>query len=446
MFGILLKQFFRAKTTLLAFSTLMIIGIISIGLGNYFVNKQAIEIKEIAPHQKKSHQLNAAHYPDDLAYALYYQRFAYINPFVPLTSLSIGQRDVNANILNIKILTLQGQKFDTDLINPVKQQVGNLDLSFVILFIFPLIIIALSFNILSEEKERGIWNLIRVQGKSPARFLLSKLAVRALFVVGTLLSLFVIAMIWGSIALDVAFISFISLSVLYILFWLVVSFLVVSFQQNSNTNAITLITIWLLQVIVLPMVISNYTNHTYPMGEALRLSIKQRDMYHEKWDINKKETMDKFYKHYPQFAHYGDPDEGFTWKWYYAMQQMGDDDSLAEQYALIEKVNKRQSLIQKLSIICPPLSTQLAMNDLAHSGLNNYLSYLNETSAFHEKLRLGFYDKIFQKKGSDAVDWSKYTPEFHRDTSSQVPSRSLFTILVFISLIGSFSILKLRKI
>ncbi|MDZ7883705.1 MAG: hypothetical protein U5N53_12660, partial [Mycobacterium sp.] len=40
----------------------------------------------------------------------------------------------------------------------------------------------------------------------------------------------------------------------------------------------------------------------------------------------KKVTMDGFYAHYPQFQKYGVPDKQFDWLWYYAMQQMGDDD------------------------------------------------------------------------------------------------------------------------
>lgn len=446
MFGILLKQFLGNKTTIIAFFTLITIGVISIGLGNHFLNKQKTEINQIAPYQKKNHKTNASHFPNELAYALYYQKFAYINPLSPISSLSIGQRDVNTNILNIGILALEGQKYDTDLVNPVKQQIGNLDLSFVIIFIFPLVIIALSFNLLSEEKERGIWKLIRVQGESPTKFLLSKLGVRILFIVSILLVLFCISVIWGKIPLDTDLIYFMGISILYLIFWFGLALLVVSFQKNSNTNAIILIMIWVIQVMVLPMIISNYSNHKYPIKDALSLSISQRDNYHKKWDVDKKPTMDKFYKKYPQYSHYGYPKDGFTWEWYYAMHYLGDEESQADQNALFEKVKKRQALTKRLSIFCPPLNAQLAMNRLSNSGLDNYLSFLSGATLFHEKLRLSFYDKIFQEKGSDSVDWEIYKPEYHIDNTDKKTNSSIFILFIFIIISIITGVFKLNKI
>ena len=38
------------------------------------------------------------------------------------------------------------------------------------------------------------------------------------------------------------------------------------------------------------------------LPEAMRTAIAQRDGYHVKWDTDKKETIEKFYKHYPQFT------------------------------------------------------------------------------------------------------------------------------------------------
>ena len=46
--------------------------------------------------------------------------------------------------------------------------------------------------------------------------------------------------------------------------------------------------------------------------------------------IQIKTTIEKFYKHYPQFSSFGYPKESFNWLWYYAMQQMGDDESKAQ--------------------------------------------------------------------------------------------------------------------
>ncbi|MBQ0740406.1 DUF3526 domain-containing protein, partial [Aquimarina celericrescens] len=92
-----------------------------------------------------------------------------------------------------------------------------------------------------------------------------------------------------------------------------------------------LFSIWIFLIIILPATVNNYLVSTYPVPEALETTLQQRKGYHEKWDMDKKTTMDKFFAHYPQFKNFPKPENGFNWLWYYAMQQMGDDESA--QYA-----------------------------------------------------------------------------------------------------------------
>jgi ABC-2 type transport system permease protein len=65
-------------------------------------------------------------------------------------------------------------------------------------------------------------------------------------------------------------------------------------QMNSNFNV--LLTTWLFLIsFYLALIIR--TQNKYPIPEALELTVKQRNAYHEKWDMDKQETLDKFYTH-----------------------------------------------------------------------------------------------------------------------------------------------------
>jgi ABC-2 type transport system permease protein len=97
---------------------------------------------------------------------LYYFRFGLVNHTPNLAGLSIGQRDINPSIISVTIRNLEEQKYTTDLMNPMYQLLGNLDFSFVLLYFFPLIIIAFCFNIISEEKEEGTWSLLLTQAQN----------------------------------------------------------------------------------------------------------------------------------------------------------------------------------------------------------------------------------------------------------------------------------------
>ena len=162
------------------------------------------------------------------------------------------------------------------------------------------------------------------------------------------------------------------------------------------------------------MLTNQYITTKYPIDEAFNMVLKQRDAYHKKWDTNKKETLNRFYAHYPQLRKYGYKTEGFSWLWYYAMQQMGDDDSKAERDALYYKIKKREQLSRKIAAFLPPLQLQLSLNDIAETSLTNHIKFLEATTKFHETIRLDLYPKIFENRHPDVVDLKKYKPEFFK--------------------------------
>ena len=62
--------------------------------------------------------------------------------------------------------------------------VGRFDLAFVTVYLLPLLVLALSFNVLSEEREQGTLALTLSQPVSARDVVGAKLAFRALLVVG----------------------------------------------------------------------------------------------------------------------------------------------------------------------------------------------------------------------------------------------------------------------
>src|SRR5687767_6683710 len=223
MYSLLVKQFMRSRITIVALMLLLVIGVISILIGRQFLLKQEETISKITEHQRTHIERNVAA-NDEMGLLLYYLRFSLISRPEKLSALSIGQRDINPGIQSVTIRTLEAQKYDTDLTNPVQLQSGNLDLGFVIIYLFPLVIIAFTFNLFSEDNESGTWKLIAVQSRSALRFMLAKFLTRMLFVYGLLLLLFLIAALVLSLPLNDALSAFVILSLLYITFWFAVSF------------------------------------------------------------------------------------------------------------------------------------------------------------------------------------------------------------------------------
>lgn len=446
MFRLLFIQFIRAKSTITAMFLLLLAGIISMTTGKQQLHKQKENIARIAELQQEHIKRNVQYHNSELGSLMYYVRFALVNEPDPLNALSVGQRDVNSSVQNINIRNLEAQRYDTDLTNPASLHMGNLDLGFVIIYLFPLVIIAFVYNLLSEEKEAGTFKLWLVQSQKPIRFLQMKLSIRMIAVYAILLLLFMIAFYWLELSWNERFLAFCAVAFLYLLCWFAIAYYVVSWKKNSNINAVTLLSIWVMLTVVIPASLNNYINNRYPLPEAQEMTLQQRDGYHQKWDMDKTLTMRSFYKHYPQYEKFGVPEgKGFSWLWYYAMQQMGDDDAAIATKELFAKLWKRNEVTKSLAAFIPGLHTQQAMNDLSRAGLQNQLLFLDSTARFHEKLRLYFYPKIFTAQPVNNENWSAFQVNSFVETTRTAWAWILLPLIFFSTVIYLVTVFNFKR-
>lgn len=444
MYRLMTIQFLRNKVAVSSICLLLAVGIISLLVGKQFVNRQQAAIHETTSHQKE-HIARLVQYENkEMGLLLYYLKFAHINPTSPLAGLAIGQRDINSSIQAPTIRGLEGQKYDTDIRNPYQLMTGHFDLSFVLLYLFPLAIIVLCFNLYSEEQEQGTWPLVHVQSNSRWKYLLKKLSVPYLFVTGVLLLLYLLAALLLAIPFGKAFIGFMLSNFLYVNFWFAVVLLVISFFKSSAVNAIGLLSIWLLLTLLLPAAVNNYITQQYPVPESLSTMVKQRDGYHKKWDISQDSTMAMFAKAYPQFAASKWTSEGFNWLWYYAMQHLGDAEAAMDSRLFMQKLMQREKASATYSYFIPTLYTQLYNQELAQSSLQNHLQFLDSTTQFHERLRLYFYPQIFTDAPVLKEDWGKFTPVYC-NISRQAGLPQSGHVGWFVLLLGGWALLRLKN-
>ncbi len=434
MFALVFRNFIRSGGVRPGLLFLLLAGVASLFVGRQFIDRQRQAANEVYAIQRAEFVRTAAAHVDNLGLLLYYLKFSLVNETLPLSSLAIGQRDVNQSIQSVTIRGLEAQKYDADLTNPTNLLLGNLDFSFVLIYLFPLLIIAFTYNLISEEKESGTWRIVAVQSRNLFGHIGQLVAVRLVAVSGVLGLLVLLAIPFLGIPPNGAFRAFLGTSVLYLLFWFSVCFWVISRQKSSSFNAILLVAIWLGLLVVVPATVNNYIVAKYPVPEALSTTLKQRKGYHEKWDMDKTVTVEKFYAHYPQFRKIPPVNTPTDWRWYYAMQQLGDDESARESAELRTKVGQRDQVSRTIALFIPTLHTQLQLNELARSGLGNQLRFLDQTTRFHEKIRLYFYPKIFRNAPVRAENWSDFPIETFRDVTPINYAALLAPLLLFIGL------------
>lgn len=154
-------------------------------------------------------------------------------------------------------------------INPLRMFTGRFDLTFATIFITPLFILALSFNLLSGDKESGVLALMLTNSVSLTEILLGKFLLRLIIVKVFAVLLPALGIYFGQLlavgnASFPLFLLWTTAAFVYVLFWFAVSFLVGSFGHSSAFNALILSIFWGTLTLILPLGINIIAEAVYP--------------------------------------------------------------------------------------------------------------------------------------------------------------------------------------
>jgi len=403
------KNFLLGKTVLSGAISLLLIGFYSFYHGSQVIGRQQQTIASVPSVQEHHLQQIVEHGAGKVVGTTAYYPFFYTtNPASPWAKFSIGQRDVNPFTLKVKMLAIEGQLYDSELTNPLTLLVGNLDASFVFIFLFPLLIIAFTYNALSEEQENGIWKIVRTTTKSIGAAITGKLLVRLVIILGTTLLVFAAAVVALGLPVTAPTFQLLIVVILYVLFWFMVSMMVIALGKSSAFNATALVCMWIFLAILFPGVANIAVNNSIPVPEAAETAIRQREGYHAKWDKPKKPTMEKFYAVYPQYRKYPIPEDRYSPGWYYAMQLSGDLESANSSEKLFNKLMQRQTLSERIAGFNPVIAAQQSLNKIANTDLTGHIRYLQAVKAHHRQIREYFYPFIFEDTQTESIDWAGY--------------------------------------
>lgn len=369
--------------------------------------------------------------------ANYYPRVVSMSPQA-LTFTAVGQSDLFTHYVQPKVY---GDDFSlnyTEMSSPVQLLFGSFDLSFVIIYLLPLLIIAFTYNILSNEKESGSLKILASQPMSIYIWLLQKLLLRFFWL--AIITLFIITLTFllndfsftdnlGS------FLSFAGLVTVYMLFWFSVSFIVNLLVGSSAKNAISLLGLWVLIVLMLPAIVSQLGNTIYPVPSRTKMINEIRTIKAEAKKQQDK-ILDNYLRDHPEYATNNSGNYSF-WHKYIASQKLVKDKiaPLVADYDL--QLEKQQQWIQQWQYISPSIILQQSFNQLAGTSTASYEDFRKQVIGFSEKWKEHFIpmlykDKTFKSSLVKELPTFSYTP-YRYDKGGQ----HLFILLIFPILIGA---------
>lgn len=211
-------------------------------------------LERISPKSKPSALLySAAHPMRPLSEAAQHA----VKPPTPFSFLSAGHDDRFPVYLRVRYdamdLINNRESFD----NSELGMDGQLDLVFVIVFLVPLLVIGMGFNLISQERELGTWRMSFAQPVTPLQLIAVKYLTRLAWLSIAILIPLIVAMLWAgrdwanievwlTASLVVVGVFF------YITFWLGLLTLINLTSGSSASNATAAITLWIMITLALP--------------------------------------------------------------------------------------------------------------------------------------------------------------------------------------------------
>lgn len=325
----------------------------------------------------------------------------------PAAGLCLGQRDLYPVYYGFNVTDLARQVNTGELANPMKLLTGNFDLSYVFVFLFPLLVVALFYNLYAGEKEGGTLSLLQSQSTSLRTILFSKGLLRL-----TVIWLLVTVLLLLSFALQGIsflengglFFQWLVIIYSYCLFWVVLMGAAVSLRLSSALSAMIGLGIWLIFALITPALLNLFVLANEPLPNRAQIIHTLRTMNGQYWEHPKSFVLDQFYPENPQ---YNDGDTTNFSKWYYASFTLLDKEANALKADFEEQVSKRNSLLEKWEWLAPAAMVHEELSELSNTDRESHLEFVKEVYAYHEGLKELYYARIFKGEQFSMEDLKK---------------------------------------
>lgn len=330
-------------------------------------------------------------------------RFA-VMPILPLAPLAFGQSDIQPNYYRITYRSKANFMYDTEIENPWNLLTGHFDLSFVIIYVLPLLIFSLSYNLLSGEREHGTLKMLLSQPVNLSTIVAGKLAVRALPVLtcATLLPAMVLLVfrpeLFNIKNLCLLF-FFIAETIAYGSFWFVLALLVNTWGGSSAANALVLITTWVFLVLILPIVLNVMVSTLEPAPSRIELATRTRSIaIHALNHYNELLSADYRYTTQPEILlpKDGKIDVPIRRKALFLLQR-DEDRELQEMLNRFEtQLAAQQALVDRYGFLSPAIVVSECLNGVAGSGTRRHLHFRKQVDRFHRQWKAYFEPRILR--------------------------------------------------
>lgn len=374
-------------------------------------------------------------------------------PAAPAAPLAIGLHDLLPSHFEVTARGAHTFLGRTELDSPLRLSLGNFDVAFVIVWLLPLVVIGLMFNVISAERERGVLALAVAAGRNPRRFVLGKCLARLVAVLGSMWVALLIAAVfaglsWGRAETLVAFVGWLCGATLYALFWFALALLVNARSAASDRNAATLVGAWLLLAILAPALTNLIATTVFPAPSRVELTTELREAT-EQADRDAAATRDRYFFDHPDMQGQ-DMDQSEYFR-SVARSEAGIARSMLPLLARFETQSERQqSVVEALQYLSPGTLSWQLLTGLSGSDGTRHRDFRAQTLRFHERWVEFFVTRLEANQPLTRADYAAIPRFEFREpsvaTSLRRAAGPVCVLALIVFLIGGWALRRLDKL
>jgi ABC-2 type transport system permease protein len=377
------------------------------------------------------------------------QRYAAMPP-TPLAALAIGQSDIQPSQFKVSAGLRENFMITQDLESPFKLFAGHFDLAFVILYFFPLLILALCFDLVAAEKEQGTLAMLLSNPLRLRQVVAGKILLRAavIFLAGVGLSVLGFLIFGGRAEGWLQLLLWISAVSAYGMFWFALAIAVNALGRGAATNAIILAACWLALVLIIPAAVNLIATTLYPVPSRTEFITAMRSES-QAADLKGSQLLGKYLEDHPELARPAENDpSAATEEPDFAMLRLAKNEAIARALQPVlarfeTQLRAQHRFTNRFRFFSPAILLQSALQDISGTGVARYQHFLAQVEEFHRRWLAFFEPRVFEKRTLTAADLEQL-PAFHwrEESSGEVarrvlwPTLLLFGVAIVIALVG----------
>jgi ABC-2 type transport system permease protein len=376
-----------------------------------------------------------------------------MRPAAPLAATAIGASDVNPPSYSVSTGLKETFLTVESIESPYQLAAGGLDLAFVVVFVLPLVILAVSYDLGASERENGMLGLLAVSGASFPAIVAAKLSARAALVLpaflvgGLAVGAFAGARLAEAPAQTLLWCGGVAA---YAGFWFALAAVIAAFKKSPATNAVIGAVAYLAIVIVWPAALNLAAVLWSPPPSRVEFvnAVRRESLRAEQ---EGSQLLGKYLEDHPELR---GAENGKAEKEDFAMLDLARDAAVEARLEPLlarfeERRTARRSFGDATRYLSPATLAYVLLGDLAGNGRHRHERFLAAVGAFHKTWRDWFAGRVFQKIPTTEADLDRFPKFAFTEESAGELARRVTPPLVWLAVLavlaGFGGFLKIRR-